>query len=239
MASVEKYVSYMEKTAKDDSHGYAQDNRNGDPDYDCSSLTGKALNYAGFKVSATSTTKNLAGQLEKCGFEKVSAPFKRGDIHLKVGKHVAVSTDANHIVHASINEKGKTTNGKKGDQTGKEICIRSYYEYKGGWDAHYRYVGSNSTTTPASTTASYKVGSVYTLQTELKVRSGPGTNYAAKTHNQLTSSAKKADKDGDGALEKGTRVTCKEVRNVNGAIWMRIPSGWCCAKTASGKVYIK
>ena len=47
--------------------------------------------------------------------------------------------DAKNIVHASINEKGKTTGGKTGDQTGKEICTRSFYTYKGGWDYHFRY----------------------------------------------------------------------------------------------------
>ena len=31
------------------------------------------------------------------------------------------------IGHASINEKGKVTGGKKGDQTGKEVCIRTWY----------------------------------------------------------------------------------------------------------------
>lgn len=32
-----------------------------------------------------------------------------------------------HIAHASINEKGKTTGGTVGDQTGKEVTIRSWY----------------------------------------------------------------------------------------------------------------
>ena len=52
------------------------------------------------------------------------------------------------IAHASINEKGTTTAGKTGDQTGKEICIRDYYEYSGGWDVHLRYAGHNTEVTP-------------------------------------------------------------------------------------------
>lgn len=32
------------------------------------------------------------------------------------------------IGHASIGENNKVTNGKAGDQTGKEVCIRSYYD---------------------------------------------------------------------------------------------------------------
>jgi hypothetical protein len=38
------------------------------------------------------------------------------------------------IGHASISEKG-TVNGVAGDSTGKEVCIRDFYVYKGGWDA--------------------------------------------------------------------------------------------------------
>jgi hypothetical protein len=54
------------------------------------------------------------------------------------------------IGHASINEKGKASGGKAGDQTGKEICIRNYYVYKGGWSYVLRcvnpYVANNMAT---------------------------------------------------------------------------------------------
>lgn len=35
--------------------------------------------------------------------------------------------------HASGNELGKTKGGKKGDQTGKEVCVRNWYLNKKGW----------------------------------------------------------------------------------------------------------
>lgn len=139
--SIEKAVTWMEKLAKDDSHGYDQAHRNG-PNYDCSSSIGTALNKAGFKVNPSSTTRNLYAQLKAEGFVSCKKPWKRGDIHLSVGHHVVMSTDANNIVHASINEKGKAIGGKSGDQTGKEICIRTYYEHSSGWDYHLRYKGN-------------------------------------------------------------------------------------------------
>lgn len=37
------------------------------------------------------------------------------------------------IGHSSINEKGTVKGGKKGDQTGKEVCIRDWYLHKKGW----------------------------------------------------------------------------------------------------------
>ena len=98
----------------------------------------------------------MRAQLLACGFKTVSVggARKRGDIFLKEGHHVVMCTDANNIVHASINEKGKTTGGKPGDQTGKEICVRSFYNYKGGWDYHFRFSDAISTqpTTKPSTT---------------------------------------------------------------------------------------
>lgn len=156
MSNIEKAVSFMIDIAKDDSHGYDQIHRTDGTDYDCSSLVGTALNQAGFNVKKSSTTRTLRAQLLACGFKTVSVggARKRGDIFLKEGHHVVMCTDANNIVHASINEKGKTTGGKPGDQTGKEICVRSFYNYKGGWDYHFRFSDAISTqpTTKPSTT---------------------------------------------------------------------------------------
>ena len=135
---VDVYVNYMKKMAKDDKHGYDQINRTGNPDFDCSGLVARALKKAGMDIVPVNVwTGNLESYLKKYGFKKCKAPWKRGDIHLAIGHHVAVSTNKSKIVHASINEKGKATGGKKGDQTGREICIRNYYDYP--WDVHYRY----------------------------------------------------------------------------------------------------
>lgn len=139
MSKVDTYTDYMIAIANDDSHGYSQINRNGNPDYDCSSLLADALRKAGFNVNANSTTRNLYEQLKRCGFTSCNRPFRKGDIHLAVGHHVCVSTDSEHIVHASIDENGTTKGRKAGDQTGKEICIRKYYTPSYGWSFHLRY----------------------------------------------------------------------------------------------------
>lgn len=143
MSKVDTYTDYMIAIALDDSHGYSQINRGGDPDFDCSSLVGHALSKAGFNVNPNSTTRNLYEQLKKCGFTNCNRPWKKGDIHLAVGHHVCVSSDSEHIVHASIDEKGTTKGRKAGDQTGKEICIRKYYNPSYGWSYHLRYNENN------------------------------------------------------------------------------------------------
>lgn len=113
---------------------------------------------------------------------------------------------------------------------GQEIKIPG-----GGSTSSSEGASSGSSTSSAPT---YKVGNVYTLQVELKVRTGPGTNYSAKTHNQLTTDGQGHDTDKDGALDKGTKVTCLELRTVGSDIWMRIPSGWIAAYY-HGSVYVK
>lgn len=43
----------------------------------------------------------------------------------------------------------------------------------------------------------------------------------------------------DGCLKKGTTVTVKDVKKDEaGATWVRIPSGWICAITSKGEVYL-
>lgn len=138
MPDISKAVEFLIVIANDDTHGYDQVHRYG-PDYDCSSLTAKALNVAGFPVSLKSWSGNIEAQLRKCGFVDCEYPWKSGDVHISSGHHVTMSINQDEIVNASLNEKGKIKGGKTGDQTGKEICIRPYYEHKYGWTCHLRY----------------------------------------------------------------------------------------------------
>lgn len=147
MPNIMKAVQFMIDTANDNKHGYDQTHRNG-PDYDCSSLVATALHEAGFNVSPYSWTGNLEEQLRKIGFTDCKKPWKAGDIHLNTKHHVCMSINDKQIAQASINEKGKATGGETGDQTGKEINIRDYYEYSRGWDVHIRYIGAIKNVSP-------------------------------------------------------------------------------------------
>lgn len=85
----------------------------------------------------------------------------------------------------------------------------------------------------------YTIGAVYTVsvKTALNVRKGAGTNYPLVGYANLTDDAKKHAYQ-NGALKNGTRVTCQEVRVVGSYTWMRIPSGWVCAKCGNS-IYVK
>lgn len=85
----------------------------------------------------------------------------------------------------------------------------------------------------------FEVGKVYTLQVDLNVRENAGTQYKVKNYNDLTVDGKKhAYIQTKAVLKKGTRVTCKEVVEENGNIWIKIPSGYI-AGYYKGKEYIK
>lgn len=175
MPSIETAVKWAEEIAADNSHGYSQVHRNG-PDYDCSSFVGTALSNAGFAVSMYSTTRNLEAQLVKAGFKKCSRPWKRGDIHLAAGHHVTMSTDATHIVHASQSETGGI-DGKTGDQTGKEICVRQYYDLPYSNLVHYRYVVNEEPqkTMPESACSfNRKIAGAYHTNDRYNLRVGAG-----------------------------------------------------------------
>lgn len=96
---------------------------------------------------------------------------------------------------------------------------------------------SNIVSAPA-----FKVGSTYTLTTNVKVRTGAGTNYAQKKVNQLTADGKKnctSTKLTDYAvLKSGTKVTAKAVKTIGNDVWLQIPSGWICA-CYQGNIYAK
>lgn len=172
MSKIETAVSWAEQIAADNRHGYSQVHRN-DPDYDCSSFVGTALSKAGFAVSKYSTTRNLESQLIKCGFKKCHAPWKRGDIHLAAGHHVTMSTDASHIVHASQSENGGI-DGQTGDQTGREICVRSYYCLPYSNLVHYRYKGNDEQESARS--FNRKIAGAYHTNDRYNLRVGAGMN---------------------------------------------------------------
>ena len=85
--------------------------------------------------------------------------------------------------------------------------------------------------------SSYNVGSDYTLTTNLRVRTGAGTNNPAKTRSQLTSGGR-AHANTNGSLLAGTKVTCQAVTVIGNETWIKIPSGWICA-IQNGSVYVK
>lgn len=169
-AIIESAISFMEKVAKDASHGYDQTYRwNERGDYDCSSLTITAWEQAGVPVKSKGGavyTGNMYEVFLKYGFKDVTSTvnlntgsgMQRGDVLLNHVHHVAMYCGAGKEVEASINERGGATGGTPGDQTGREILIRDYRNYP--WNAVLRYIGNGSGATTVSTSSDIQLGDV-------------------------------------------------------------------------------
>ena len=85
----------------------------------------------------------------------------------------------------------------------------------------------------------FTVGKTYTTKVNLKVRTGAGTDKSQKKTSQLTEDGQKnALKQELAVLKKGTKVTCKAVKNIDDEVWIQIPSGWI-AGYYDKKQYVK
>ncbi len=130
--------------AEDNTHGYDQNARWG-PDYDCSSLVIHCWRVAGVPLEC-SYTGDMRGDMLRRGFADVTGQVElsrgeglvRGDVLLNAARHTALYIGEGRVIHASANERGMARGGKSGDQTGREICERGYYNYP--WDCVLRYM---------------------------------------------------------------------------------------------------
>lgn len=168
------------------------------------------------------------------------------------GKTVNYKVKINTPSGVNMRSSAKVTNDNKvyAIPNGKMVTITkesggwgytSYNGYKGWISLEYtKKVSSGSSSSDSSSSGStgYKVGNTYTTQVELKVRTGAGTNYRVKKRSELTADGRKHDKDGDACLDKGTRITCQQVKKVGSDVWIKCPSGWIAAKY-QGKTYVK
>lgn len=193
MSKIEKAITWMLTTANDPLHGYDQIYRWGEKgDYDCSSAVITAWEQAGVPVKSRGATYtgNMYSVFLACGFQdvtksvnlKTGAGLQKGDVLLNVKNHTAMWTGT-QVVQASINEKGTVSGGIPGDQTGKEIWTRSYYNYP--WNYVLRFVESQAEKDeekaaeklPWGINKTEKTTGVVTCDV-LNVRSWAGTQYS-------------------------------------------------------------
>ena len=152
-SKVERYTQEAIDIANDNSHGYSQANRTGNPDYDCSSLVCYVVQRAGIPVidHGASYTGNMYPAFRACGFKDVKdrvnlssgAGMLRGDVLLYDDpnnfdrNHTAIYIGNGKIVHA----RGSDGHPEPGDQTGREIVSGQNY-WNQPWSHVLRYEGT-------------------------------------------------------------------------------------------------
>ena len=150
MTVAEAALSWAIAIAKDQSHGYSQASRWGQPDYDCSSFAISAYRTGAgipIDINQVNYTGNMQSLL-KFGFKDVTntvnlsngSGLQPGDIlwyHISgTNGHAAIYAGNGQIVHARGASKGSTAPGDQGDEIGITAYNRS------SWQHVYRYGGS-------------------------------------------------------------------------------------------------
>lgn len=188
--------------------------------YDCSGLLYAVLRDCGY-----SNTRTTASGYSKVGKHIAVGQQKAGDL-LFFGKpvtHCAIYIGNGKMIES----RGGRTNTKSNPGTG--VVISSIYRrsdltaVRRLWSVH---------------TSALVAGRTYTTTVDhLHVRWSIWGRI--KRYSELTTDGMKHAYS-DGCLKKGTRVTVQDVEHdENGATWVRIPSGWICAATSNGAVYLK
>ena len=146
-ATIEQAVQWAIDTANDDSHGYSQLNRWGNPDYDCASFVISAFRSAGFKLTNAVHCGNMKQPFIDEGFVWIpkseidlstSKYLKRGDILLNTRSHTEIYIGDNMQVGAHEGTIDDYDANDPGDSTGREICPVKYTNYS-NWEGILRY----------------------------------------------------------------------------------------------------
>ena len=154
MSVVNSAVQWAINTANDNSHGYSQAARWGNPDYDCSSFVISAYEQAGVPVkrAGASYTGNMRGAFITCGFVDVTgqcnlgsgAGIQAGDVLLNYAAHTCIAIGGGRVANCRTDEG----HPQGGDQSGNEIRLQSYWNYP--WNCVLRYVGGASSNAGSS-----------------------------------------------------------------------------------------
>lgn len=160
MTIPERAAQIAVQIAKDDRHGYSQENRYGSleaGDFDCSSLViycyDLAMKENGKtppRAAGATYTGNMLSAFTRLGFKSFKgdhgAGLKVGDILLNERKHTAIVCSVNPVM--VVNARGNL-DGFAGDSSGNEIRIQPYWDYP--WDFVIRLESDEAASTPQQT----------------------------------------------------------------------------------------
>lgn len=185
MPSIKKAIDAMHYACTQISVGYDQSNRwdirNGG-ETDCSALVIWALKQGGFDTGSATYTGNLSYNLTRRGWRRIAPDLgilQPGDILLNDTHHVCMVISGYGrsaiIAQASIDERGRASGGRSGDQTGYETNERRVYGYRHGWNCILRYKDTAVASAPAKSTGRVHVDGLWGAETTLGLQNILGT----------------------------------------------------------------
>lgn len=185
MPNLNAAIAAIDKACRVWSVGYCQTHRwnvyNGG-ETDCSALVIWALKQGGFDTGGATYTGNLSYNLTRRGWLRLPANLgilQPGDILLNDTHHVCmVISGHGHsaiIAQASIDERGRASGGRAGDQTGYETNERRVYGYRHGWNCILRYRDTAVASAPAKTKGGISVDGIWGAETTLGLQHILGT----------------------------------------------------------------
>ena len=154
----------MEHLCAHSAHGYSQPHRQGvgtggavgetvtlsdgervgvaSGDRDCSSACVECYVAVGVSCGGAHSTRDMRRLMTSTGnfrwHPRGTYSARRGDVYLREGRHAAMCLGGGRLGEFWIAETGGI-DGARGDQTGGEGRVRSYYDYP--WDGVLEYVG--------------------------------------------------------------------------------------------------
>lgn len=228
---VELAVQKAIAIANDDSHGYNNEDlyiRQGNPDYDCSSLVCSVFHDAGFTtITRFGSTRSMDTDFTNAGFKKITgynfssySGLQRGDVLWKSG-HTEIYIGNGQQVGAHYHFGHR----EAGDQGG-EITVQDYYnDVNNPWTVIYRYDAHTQHKFNKDPYVCSECG-YYKDATETKLSTG-NTNY------RITSDSLKVHTGPYGAcpevktsLKQNSIVTVtRSVKNGYGRQWYKLSDG--------------
>lgn len=145
------------------------------------------------------------------------------------------------LVETVSGNKETVVEGNKSNAVGRRTltlgdpCIRGYIRPK--YDGATAVIPPSQPTVPSNNNGGYTTGTYTITASDLIVRSTPAGS--AVGHGGLSADGKAHDKDGDGALDKGTRITVSQISVSGNDIWGKCPSGWVCLKKGNSVYAVK
>ena len=180
-----------------------------------------AASASASKVTALAKGTVVTVDRESNGWLHISQGWISAEYTERVSSGFSVNYKVKVTANSGLNGRSTpSTSGSKVTAYVKGTILNISKEQKGWGYTGTCWVKLEYTEKVSSNNTSNTLGTYEVTASDLIVRDAP--NGKPVGHNKLTADGKNHDKDKDGALDRGTRVTISKIQNG----WGKCPSGW-------------